>query len=196
MWCGYWSCKVTWEVSWKVRPPCTIDHHGLVWGGLRPKPSLGPRADKVIIPLDLTQLYCPGFMLAAGLPSGFTTDGVGCWGEPAISLHSHHVSLIQWTTCLLPVTRDPGSNPLGVLMWNQDSLVSVVSLQNQELTPCRGSCKGEGSLTAPHMEHGAKPPASFLSTHHLLAMNGLRLVVGKVTVTLLLSCSTRNFCSN
>jgi hypothetical protein len=34
-------------------------------------------------------------------------------GEPAISLHSHHVSLVQWTTCLLPVTRDPGLNPLG-----------------------------------------------------------------------------------
>ncbi len=34
-------------------------------------------------------------------------------GEPAISLHSHHVSLVQWTTCLLPVTRDPGSNPQG-----------------------------------------------------------------------------------
>jgi hypothetical protein len=34
-------------------------------------------------------------------------------GEPAISLHSHHVSLVQWATRLLPVTRDPGSNPLG-----------------------------------------------------------------------------------
>ncbi len=34
-------------------------------------------------------------------------------GEPAISLHSYHVSLVQWTTRLLPVTRDPGSNPLG-----------------------------------------------------------------------------------
>jgi hypothetical protein len=34
-------------------------------------------------------------------------------GVPAISLHSHHVSLVQWTTCLLPVTRDPGSNPQG-----------------------------------------------------------------------------------
>jgi hypothetical protein len=37
-----------------------IDHHGLVWGGLCPKPSLGPRANNVIIPLDLTQLFCPG----------------------------------------------------------------------------------------------------------------------------------------
>jgi hypothetical protein len=34
-------------------------------------------------------------------------------GEPAISHDSHHVSLVQWTTCLLPVTRDPGSNPRG-----------------------------------------------------------------------------------
>ncbi len=96
-----------------IGDPDVIDHHG----GLRPGPSLGPRADNVTIPLDLTQLSCPGFMLAAGLPSGFTTDGVGCWGEPcgesAISLHSHHISLVQWTTCLLPVTRDPGSNPQG-----------------------------------------------------------------------------------
>ncbi len=46
----------------------------------RPEPSLGPHADNVIIPLHLTQLSCPGFTLAAGLPSGFTTDGVSCWG--------------------------------------------------------------------------------------------------------------------
>jgi hypothetical protein len=32
----------------------------------------------VTVPLDLTQLSCLGFTLAAGLPSGFTTDGVGC----------------------------------------------------------------------------------------------------------------------
>jgi hypothetical protein len=39
-------------------------------------------------------------------------------GEPelVISLHSHHVSLVQWTTRLLPVMRDPGSNPRGVLV--------------------------------------------------------------------------------
>ncbi len=35
---------------------------------------------------------------------------------------------VQWTTLLLPVTRDPGSKPLGGLMWNRDSPVSVVSL--------------------------------------------------------------------
>jgi hypothetical protein len=37
-------------------------------------------------------------------------------GDPAISLHSYHVSLVQWTTSLLPVTRDPGSKPLGEIM--------------------------------------------------------------------------------
>jgi hypothetical protein len=64
-----------------IGDPYVIDHHcSLIWGGLRPKLSLGPRADNVIIPLDLTQLFCPGFTLAAGPPSSFTTDRVGCWG--------------------------------------------------------------------------------------------------------------------
>jgi hypothetical protein len=92
-------------LSCYIGDPHVIDYHG----GLRPKLSLGPH--RAIIPLDLTQLVCPGFMFH------FTTDGVGCWGEPCgeptISLHSHHVSLVKWTTCLLPVTRDPGSNPQG-----------------------------------------------------------------------------------
>ncbi len=35
------------------------------------------------------------------------------WGDPAISLHSHHVSLVQWSNPLLPVTRNLGSNLLG-----------------------------------------------------------------------------------
>jgi hypothetical protein len=64
-----------------IGDPDLIDHHcGLVWGGPHPEPSLGLRADNVIITLDLTQLSCPGFTLAVGLPSGITTDGVGCWG--------------------------------------------------------------------------------------------------------------------
>jgi hypothetical protein len=38
-------------------------------------------------------------------------------GEPAISLHSHTVPLVQWSmpTRLFPVMRDPGSIPGGVL---------------------------------------------------------------------------------
>jgi hypothetical protein len=34
-------------------------------------------------------------------------------GEPAISLHSYTVPLVQWSTHLLPVMRDPGLNPQG-----------------------------------------------------------------------------------
>jgi hypothetical protein len=58
----------------------------------------------------ITQLSCPSFTLAAGLPSGFTFHhrpsrllggGEPC-EVPAISLHSHHVSLVQWTNPLLP----------------------------------------------------------------------------------------------
>ncbi len=48
--------------------------------------------------------------------------------DPAISLHSYTVPLVQWSTHLLPVMRDPGSIPRGVLKWNWDSHVSVVSL--------------------------------------------------------------------
>ncbi len=103
---------------------------GLIWAGLCPEPSLGSRTDSVIILLDLTQLFCPGFTLAAGHPSGFTTDGVGCWGgpciEPAISLHPHHVSLVQWITRLLPNTRDPGSKPLGGILCETGILLLVL----------------------------------------------------------------------
>ncbi len=35
-------------------------------------------------------------------------------GDPAISLHSYTVSLVQWVNPLLPVMRDPGSIPGGV----------------------------------------------------------------------------------
>jgi hypothetical protein len=104
-----------------IGDPDVIDHCGLVWGRPRPETSLGPRADNVIIPLDLTQLSCPGFTLAAGLPSGFTTDGVGCWGGAL------------WTACNL--TMSHWSSPVAgfkspeVLMWNRDSPVSLVSQQ-------------------------------------------------------------------
>ncbi len=121
-----------------IGDPNMIYHFcGIVWGGLHPKPSLGPPANNVIIPLDLTQLFCPGFTLAAGPPSGLQlTESVAGGGgepceEPAISLHSHHVSVVQWTTRLLPITRDLGSKALGGLIWNRDSPVSDVSLHYQ-----------------------------------------------------------------
>jgi hypothetical protein len=51
-----------------------------------------------------------------------------CCGEPAISLHSYPVPLVQWSTRFLPVMRDPGSIPRGVHMWNRDYPVSIVLL--------------------------------------------------------------------
>jgi hypothetical protein len=122
-----------------IGDPHMIDHIGLIWGGFHPKMSLGRLADNVIIPLYLKQLSCPGFMLAAGPPSSFTTNIVGCWGggepcgEPMISLHSHTVPLVQWSTCLLPVMTYLGSIPWGVLMWSWDSPVTIVSLQTPGL---------------------------------------------------------------
>jgi hypothetical protein len=40
---------------------------------------------------------------------------LGYCGEPAISLHSYTVPLVQWSPRLLPVMRDPGSIPRGYL---------------------------------------------------------------------------------
>jgi hypothetical protein len=106
---------------WPWRDCCS-----LVWGELRPKPSLGPRTDNVIIPLDLTQLFCPGFTLTAGPPSSFTTDRVGCWGG-ALWRASN---LTSFSPCLTgPVNylfasrhKGPGfKTPGGVLMWNRIS---------------------------------------------------------------------------
>jgi hypothetical protein len=138
--------EVLWEtgilllaLSRYIGDPDMIDNFcGLVWSRLRPEWSLGHCTDNVIISLDLTQLFCPGFMLPAGPPSSFTTDIVAAGGEPcrepAISLNSHHVSLVQWTTRLLPVMRDLGS-PRGVLMWNRDSPINAVSLHLYGLSP-------------------------------------------------------------
>jgi hypothetical protein len=94
-----------------------VVHCGLVWGGLRPEPSLGRRAYNVIIPLDLTQLFCPGFTLAVGLPSGLTTDIVGCWGG-ALWRACNLTALIHSSTdpVVPPVTshhEGPGFNPQG-----------------------------------------------------------------------------------
>ncbi len=68
-----------------------IDHCGLVWGRLWPEPSLGCCADNVIIQLDLTQLFCPCFTLAAGPPFGFTKHSRLLGGSPVESLQSYSI---------------------------------------------------------------------------------------------------------
>jgi hypothetical protein len=78
-----------------------IHHCGLVWGGLLPEPSLGRCANNVMILLDLTQLFCPGFTHAAGPLSGLTTDIVGCWGGAL------------WRACNLTAFIHSLSGPVG-----------------------------------------------------------------------------------
>jgi hypothetical protein len=100
-----------------IGDPDAIDNCGLVWGGLRPELSLGRRANNVIIPLDLTQFFCPGFMLAAGPSSGFTTDIVSCWGgalwracNPTAFIHSSTGPVVNpFASC----HEWPGFNPQG-----------------------------------------------------------------------------------
>jgi hypothetical protein len=91
-----------------IGDPDMIDHCGLVWGGLCLEPSLGRHADNVKIPLDLTQLFCPSFTRC----------------RSSFRLHNQHSRLL-------------GGNPVlkGVLMWNRDSPVIVVSLHvgNKEI---------------------------------------------------------------
>jgi hypothetical protein len=59
-----------------------------------------------------SQVYTPP-LFSLRLPPEISVSVDPAYGEPAISLHSHHVSLVQWTTRFLPVMRDPGSNPQG-----------------------------------------------------------------------------------
>jgi hypothetical protein len=85
-----------------IGDPDVIDHFCvLVWGELCLEPSLGPRTNNVIIPLDLTQLFSPGFTLAAGSPTGFTTLGGG--GSPVESLQSHFILTMSHWSSGLPV---------------------------------------------------------------------------------------------
>ncbi len=77
--------------------------------------------------------HCRWFFRLHKQHSRLLGGGEPC-GEPAISLHSYTVPPVQWSTHLLPVMRGPGSVPRGVLMWNRDSPVSVVSLQYNRIT--------------------------------------------------------------
>jgi hypothetical protein len=85
-------------LSRHIGDPDVIDHQQ------GPQLSLGPRADNVTVPLDLTQLSCPGFTLAAGLPSDFTTtESAAGGGRPVESLQSHMILTISHWSSGLPV---------------------------------------------------------------------------------------------
>ncbi len=117
----HWWPRRDWSFLW---PP-------LRWASSRT--ITRSRTDNVIIPLDLTQVFCPGFMLAAGLPSGFTANRVGYWGGALWRA----CNLTSFSPCLtgpldyLFASRHKGPvfKTSGVLLWDRDSPVSVVSLQ-------------------------------------------------------------------
>jgi hypothetical protein len=97
--------------------PDVTDHCVLVWGRLHPEPSLGPRTDNVMIPLDLTQHFYPGFI--ARCMSSFWLHNWHSWllgGSPVESLQSHRIpTQFHWssvsTLCFLSWgsgVRSPG----------------------------------------------------------------------------------------
>ncbi len=117
-----------------IGDPDMIDHWGLIWGRPRPTPSLGPHPDNVIIPLDLTQLSCPGFMLAAGLPSGFTTKS---WllggGSPVERLQSLFILTMSHWSSGLPVcflSQGTGFKSLGGYLCETGILLLMLSHYN------------------------------------------------------------------
>ncbi len=97
--------------------PDVIDHHGLVWGGLRPKTITRPSCCQCDNPTWSHTAFLSRFHPHCRSPFRLHKRQMAAGGEPyaepAISLHFHHVSLVQWTNHLLPITRDLGSNPQG-----------------------------------------------------------------------------------
>jgi hypothetical protein len=97
-------------------------------------------------------------------------------------IHTHHVSLVQWTTRFLPVMRDPGSSPRGLLMWNRDSPVNIVSLHwwpwcDWSLWPRLGRASSR-TVTRPLCWHCDNPTwshAALLSWFHARCRSSFRL---------------------
>jgi hypothetical protein len=110
-------------LSCYIGDPDVIDHFcGLVWGRLHPEPSLGPRADNVIIPLDLTAFLS---RFHARCRSPFRLHNRRSWllgGSPVESLQFHSIlTMSHWSSGLTLCFPSQGTwvqIPWGVLMWN------------------------------------------------------------------------------
>jgi hypothetical protein len=106
-----------------IGDPDVIDNCGLVWGGLCPELSIGPRANNVIIPLDLTQLFSLQVLLWL-----HNRHNRLLGGSPVDSLQSHRIhTQSHWSSGLTLCFQSWGAwaQSPGVLTWNQDSPVSV-----------------------------------------------------------------------
>jgi hypothetical protein len=62
-----------------------------------------------------TEQYAPANLQIVKFSPVLERETISC-GEPAISLQSYTVPLVQWSTRLLPAMRDLGLIPRGVLM--------------------------------------------------------------------------------
>jgi hypothetical protein len=105
--------------------PQAIDNFcGLVWGGLLPQPSLSPHADKVIIPLDLTQL---SVLISRSLQvprpaSQLTVAG----GSPVQTLQSRLILTMSHWSSGLPIcfpSQGPGFKSPGGYLWGTGILL-------------------------------------------------------------------------
>ncbi len=117
-------------------PVCVSVLHFLPWRDWSLWPHLRWASSRTVTRPSLTQLFCPSFTLTAGPPSRFTTDIVGCWGSPVKSLQSYSIhTQFHWfsgSTLCFPWWETQVQSPGGGLMWNRDSPVSVVSLQDSK----------------------------------------------------------------
>ncbi len=150
-----WNCDSPVSVVSLHWWPDLIDHCGLVWGGPRPETSLGPR---VIIPLDLTQLSCPGFTLAAGHPSG-----VDCWGEALWRA----CNLTSFSPCLTgPVDNPFASHHEGPRFKSPGGYLSETGILLLALSHYRCiSCVLKGTLTWDWKWFGQTNPSGLLLNH-------------------------------
>jgi hypothetical protein len=117
-----------------------------------------------------------------------------CWACNLTAFNT--VPLVQWSTHLLPVMRDLGSIPRGVLVWNRDSPVSVVSLHwwpqcDWSLWPHlrRASSRTVTRPSCQRCENPTWSPIAFLSRFHARCRSSFwlhsrhsRLLVGKPCV--------------
>jgi hypothetical protein len=97
-----WNWDSPVSLSRYIGDPDLIDHCGLVWGGLRPEPSLGPCADNVIIPLDLTALlsqFHPCCRSSFWLHNHKSAAG----GSPVEILQSHCIHTMSHWSSGLPI---------------------------------------------------------------------------------------------
>jgi hypothetical protein len=108
-------------------PVSVVLLHWWPWCDLSLWPCLRQASSRTVIRPPCRQFYNPTWSHTALLSWFHTCCRSSFWlhnrhsrllggepcGEPAISLHSHHVSLVKWTTPFASCHEGPGFNPQG-----------------------------------------------------------------------------------